>query len=449
MSSPFDFKDKKVLVMGLGRFGGGVGVTKWLIGQGARVTVIDLKEEQELQDSIKKLRELKERNELRGDHLTIITGKDSHDPRLLDENEILVVNPAVKPDNEYFKQAQQKKLELTTEINLFFEQCKGKIIGVTGSNGKETVVRMIELMVQEAGIKPYVGGNIGQSLLEKLADIKSEDWVLLELSSFQLERLAWVKISPHIAVIINITPNHLDWHGTFEKYVQAKANILRWQKGEDLAILNGGDHNVQSLHQLVRGRLVTVTKADESLRAYLNVPGEHNLWNATIAKVVAETLGASASQIQNGLKKFTGNEHALEFVCERNGIKIYNDSEATSPQATIAALKSFNNPIVLIVGGSDKGVDLRPLVERIIGKVKTLITIGQTGPTIQSLLREIDPKKTVERHEAASLSEAVKIGLKSALPGDILLLSPACASYDMFENLQERGKLFKKIVCHK
>lgn len=488
MSRAVYFQDKKVLVMGLGRFGGGVGVTRWLVGQGAQVTVTDLKTESELQGS---MRELEISRLVNNIHLAL--GK--HDPKLLDEHELLVVNPAVKPNNEFLKLAQQKGLELTTEMNLFFERCPGRIIGVTGTNGKETVVRMIAGMLEAAGKKPIVGGNIGRSLLETLPTksqtpslagrqanprvfqwktsaerkrsggtqlqinykhqisnkfkriIQPNDLVLLELSSFQLERLAWVKKSPEVAVIINITPNHLDWHGTFDNYLQAKANILRWQNHNDVAVLNIDDQAIVNLAELTKGRLVKIRRPDEILRPYLRVPGEHNLWNATIAQAVVKVFGVRDPDIRQALSEYQGTEHALEFVCQRNGVKVYNDSEATTPIATLAAIESFDQPIVLIAGGSDKGVDLRSLVEQMVGKVKMLITIGQTGPKILEILKMVDRGSKVRMASAQSLKQAVKLGFKYARSGDILLLSPACASYDMFSNLQERGKIFKKIAC--
>ncbi|MBI3495009.1 UDP-N-acetylmuramoyl-L-alanine--D-glutamate ligase, partial [Candidatus Berkelbacteria bacterium] len=277
-----DIKGKKVLVMGLGRFGGGVGVAKWLVSQGAQVTVTDLKTKDELKESI---------SQLKGLDIRWILGK--HDSRELKKSDLMVVNPAVKPDSPYLKMASKWRIPMTTEINLFMERCPAKIIGVTGTNGKESVLRMLasilEFKVKSDKFKVWLGGNIGKSLLPELNKIRPDDLVILELSSFQLAWLPVIKKSPDIAVVVNITPDHLDWHKTMRAYLEAKRNIVRFQKKNDFAVLNWRDKNVQKIARGARANLIKVQRPLKGVK--LAVAGEHNLMNATLAAEVGRLFG--------------------------------------------------------------------------------------------------------------------------------------------------------------
>ena len=430
--------------MGLGKFGGGVGATRWLVEQGAHVTVTDLKTKDELKESLNKLKGLK---------INFILGK--HDSRVLKNSDLVVVNPAVKPDSPYLKMASKWRIPLTTEINLFMEHCPAKIIGVTGTNGKESVARMIYQILETRDKrqgKVWLGGNIGKSLLPELNSIKPNDLVILELSSFQLAWLPIIKKSPDIAVVVNITPDHLDWHKTMQAYLEAKKNILRFQKKNDFAVLNWRDKNVQKIAKGARANLIKIQRPLTGLTSrrpdggrdtdpkasVLTIPGDHNLMNATLAAEVARLFGISLSRISNKLVSFPGVPHALEYVGERKGVKFYNDSAATTPEATIAALNSFSRPVILIAGGYDKKLNLRPLVKPIKQRVSRVILIGQTGKVLHGLI----PSSV----HVGTLDQAVAIAKSLAAPGDSVLFSPAAASYDQFENLEERGRLFKEMV---
>lgn len=422
-----ELKGKKVLVMGLGSFGGGVGVTKWLVSQGAIVTVTDLKSAKELNSSI---------NELTDSRIKFTL--DKHDSKDVKKADLIVVNPAVKPDSPYLKIANKNRIPLTTEINLFLERCPAKVIGVTGTNGKGTVIKMIELILR-AGIesratKIWVGGNIGKSLLEDLPQIKPSDVVILELSSFQLHWLSHIRYSPHIAVITNIAPDHLEWHKTVKNYVGAKSNILRYQTKTDVAVLNWIDKNVKNLK--TKG---TVVKIKAPARVKLKVSGRHNKVNAAIAAQVARIFGIPLTTSHKLLVTFKGLPNALEYIGERKGVRYYNDSEATTVEATAAALRSFPKKVILIVGGYDKGLPLMPL-ERLLKKhAKKVYAIGQTGKKIHEALKG----KSIH---VGTLSRAMEDIKQSAKRGDIVLLSPAASSYDQFKNLQERGESFKRLV---
>lgn len=426
-----DVKGKKVLVMGLGRFGGGVGVTKWLVQKGAHVTITDLKTAQQLSESVQQLKGLK---------LKWVLGQ--HDSRDVKNADLIVVNPAVKPDSPYLKMASKWRVPITTEINLFLERCSARVVGVTGTNGKETVARMIYSILagnkkQVTGNrKVWLGGNIGKSLLPELDKIKPNDIVVLELSSFQLAWLPIIKKSPQVTVIVNITPDHLDWHKTMRAYLDAKRNILWFQDRNDFTVLNWRDKNVRKVAKGAKSNLVKIFRPVSGLK--LKVQGEHNLMNATLAAEVGRLFGVQMSEIRNQLAHFSGVEYALEFVGQRNGVKFYNDSAATTPEATIAALNSFEQPVILIAGGYDKKINLKPFSRQIKHKFKALLLIGQTGHALHRMVRGSVHTSTLDR--------AVSLAKQLAKPGDIILLSPAAASYDQFENLEERGRRFKNLV---
>lgn len=413
--------------MGLGRFGGGVGVARWLAEQGARVTVTDLKTADELKDSIERLRDLE---------IKLRLGK--HDSNDIKKSDLIIINPAVKPDSPYLKLANKFRIPWTTEINLFLERCPAKVVGVTGTNGKETVVRMVEMVlrdqIESRNTKIWVGGNIGKSLLDDLLKIKPQDIVILELSSFQLAWLPIIKYSPQIAVVVNITPDHLDWHKTMRAYLEAKANIIKYQTKTDVAVLNWTDRNVKKLK--TRGTVVKITRP---ARVSLTIPGQFNKLNAAIAAAVVRLFGIPLNTSYKLLATFKSVPHALEYVGEVKGVKYYNDSAATTVEATIAALESFNKKVILVVGGYDKKIPLKPLMGVITKHTKSVYTIGQTGEALHELLKS-------QSIHAGTLEKSVEMIKNVAKKGDIVVLSPATASYDQFNNLEQRGETFKRLV---
>lgn len=449
-----DFKDKNILVLGLGRFGGGVGVASFLASQGAQVRVGDTLTEAQLKDSIEKLKDYKIDYRLGGHKLEDLDGID-----------LVVVNSAIPPSNDFLKEIENRGIEQTTEVNIFFEHCPGKIIAVIGTNGKETVVRFIAAILEKANREYMVGGNIGTSLLSELDQINSQTFVVFEISSFQLHRLKWIKRRPEIAVYTNIQEDHLDWHQNMENYIQDKLSALAGQGPEGVAIINVDDDNLNKNLDKVEGRLIKTSLNELTAGVFardnqilagtdgnyqvlfsgeLKVPGRHNLANAISAAAVGYALGLTQKEIEPALLSYTGINHALEYVGEVNGVKFYNDSEATNPRATLAGLESFKENIWLIAGGFDKKIDYSPLANSIAHKVVGLAVIGQLTESLADQVKLLNPQ--VQINKSYVLNTAFAWIVKKAVPGDVILFSPGTSSYDQFNNLEERGDIFKSLV---
>jgi len=451
-----NFKGKRVLVMGLGRFGGGIGVSKFLAQEGAHVKVTDLAGEDELTESIKQLAGLNIEYHLGG-----------HREEDFAEADLIVVNPAVHKDSPWLKVAREHKVRLTSEMNIFFALCPTPIIGVTGSNGKSTTTAMIGEILkasrgkannQQGNSKVWVGGNIGQgSLLARIKEISRADIVVLELSSFQLYDLGEVECSPHIAVVTNIAPNHLDWHGSMKEYINAKQNIFRFQNQNDYLVLNSEDEELKKWGELTDSKVVWYPEGDRGLRnreyeiedIKLKVPGRHNRMNAAAALAAVGTMGLDLAEALKALEEYAGLEHRLEFVGEIEGVRYYNDSIATTPESAIAALESFNQKKIMILGGYDKKIPFEGLVKKIAGEVEAVVLIGEVRDTLADLI-ERERKDRKERlpvwEKADTLEQAVSLCREYAKEGMVVLFSPGCASYDMFRNFQERGEKFKGLV---
>lgn len=439
--------------MGLGSFGGGAGAAQFLAEHGAHVTVTDLKTETDLRTSVDALDGLGIRFVLGVHNMDDFTGAD-----------IVVVSPAVPRESEYITAARDSGAELTTEIGLFVSLCPANICGITGSNGKTTTVSMIQSILEHSGVRFSVGGNIGGSLLNKLDNIIPDDRVVLELSSFQLEWLDEMSWSPHIAAVLNIIPNHLDRHGSFGNYRDAKAAILRHQFAEDSAILIADDHGSVSMRDNVQGKLVwagtelesdgislengwiTQHTGDHVIRicdsSHLLVPGNHNYLNACAAAACAIELGVDIADVGDGLVAFKGLPHRLEYIGEKSGILFYNDSKATTPEAAAAAVASFDQTVIPILGGYDKGVSFSEMAGTIAGRVQWAALIGDTAGTISLELQSNGIRSDI----FGTLEEAFNACIGRAVEGDVVVLTPGCASYDMFGNFEERGDVFKKLV---
>ena len=341
-----DFKGKRITVMGLGRFGGGVGVTRWLAQNGAKVLATDKAAPGKLQPALEQIADLD--IELRlGEHRE----GDFRD------TDLVVVSPAVPESNKYLQAARDAGVEITTEINLFVERCPARCVGVTGSVGKSTITAMIGHVLDRTltDRRVWVGGNVGVSLLDNLAEMKPEDLVVLELSSFQLARMPAVRWSPHVAVITNISPNHLDWHGNLAAYIAAKLEIVRFQDPRRDAIVIGDHENLRAELQRVRGNITdvwrygldgnvpTAIRDDQRIRwenVQLAIPGRHNRENAAAALTVARVLGVGSEQALAALATFEGLEHRLRRVAVRDGVTYYNDSKSTTPEAAITAMNA-------------------------------------------------------------------------------------------------------------
>jgi UDP-N-acetylmuramoylalanine--D-glutamate ligase len=456
---------KRVVLMGLGLFGGGEGAARFLVQRGARVTVSDVKTAQQLAPAIQRLSDLPIEYQL-----------GSHDPDAVLKSELVIVNQAVPKTAPVLHECSRAGVPLSSAMNIFLTLCPAPVAAVTGSAGKSTTTAMLAAMLQAAGLHVRLGGNIGVSLLPVVQDIKAEEIVVLELSNFQLEDAAFLPWSPHVAVVTNIKPNHLDRHESFDDYVAAKKTIVDHQTKADAAVLNASDPILlewvkQGIRsevfffdaapqngQLVRGmnlrngRLIWNDSTGRHVicsRDHVSLPGEHNVANAMAAAAAARWRGAGAEHIRAALSAFKTLEHRLEKCGQFSGITFYNDSDATMPESTIAALGSFPAPITLIAGGYNKKLELTPLAGAIAEKAEVLITFGASGPSIAQLTREagLIAGKTLIIREVSSLPEAVESAAELSMPGSTVLFSPACASFDMFENFAERGRIFKKLVA--
>ena len=444
---------RKVTVMGLGLFGGGVGVTRFLVARGAKVTVTDMKPERDLRESV---------DELKGLPVTLRLG--GHDERDFRGADLVLVNPAIPGSNPFLKLAPA----LETEMNLFFKLCPARtILGVTGSNGKTTTTTLVGEILKKHPRRSWVGGNIGVSLLESLPEIGPDGLVVLELSSFMLENLGVLRKSPHVGVVMNLSPNHLDRHGSMEDYVAAKRHIVAHPPC-DTKVLNGDDPLVRAFEKaavsetwffslkerpewgsfahderIELGVPDAIGTIDVSRR---KIPGWFNLQNMAAAALATVAATADAWDWRDACEAvfntFPGVEHRLEFVAEKGGVKYYNDSKATDSEATIAALDTLPGPFVLILGGFDKKTPFDTLARAVSLKpVRACALMGQTAPAIEAALRA--QPRVPEIARVGSLDEAVRL---PARPGETVLLSPACASWDMYRNFIDRGRAFKALV---
>ena len=447
-----NFTGKKVLVMGLGRFGGGVDVAEFAYRTGAKVTVTDLASAQKLEDSISRLKEL----------VDIEFHLGSHDPADFEQADIVVANPAIPDENEFLQIARTAGKYVTSQINIFFELCPALIIGITGANGKSTTTALTaHLLTNERYENVWLSGNIGNKpLLTTMDQINANDLVVLELSSFQLEQLVQIQKAPKVALLTNLTPNHLDRHKTFANYCAAKENIFKYQKRDEdspaVSIFNAEDTIAGEWFERYKSdtnRICMKFSADdisEEIRSIFPLPGRANLSNLAGAMAIARYFEIDDEQIKSSLPGFKGLPHRLEFVVELEGVRWYNDSIATTPQSAIAALEAFDQPIIIIAGGYDKNLPFDELGVKITQKAKAAILIGQTASKIRCSILDARSSMNTQKESRIeivdSLAKAVSLARNLADPGDVVLLSPACASYDMFENYEQRGNEFSKFV---
>jgi len=427
-----DFRGRRVTIMGLGHFGGGVAAARWLARRGALVTVTDLADEQVLADSLASLRGVAVARVQLGGHR-------EEDFRTA---ELVVVNPAVRPDNRMLQIARQSGVRQTSEIELFMAACPAPIIGVTGSNGKSTTAAMTAAILRAAGHRTWLGGNIGSSLLERLDRIRPDDWVVLELSSFQLWHLGPGAAVPQVAVVTGCSPNHLDWHESYQGYLAAKQRILLGQTADDLAVLNVHDPEVDAWGDLVRGRRVALPPLEQI--PTLCVPGKHNRINAACAAAAARGIGCDEQAIGRGLKSFRGLPQRLEWFAVLEGRRFYNDSTSTTPEATIAALESLQHPVWLLAGGRDKGVDFGELGAAVVGSARGAAFFGAVRDVLQGRVAAEDPKFPCNATE--KLDQALAWCWQRSRPGEAIVLSPGCASGDQFRNFRHRGQRFVELV---
>lgn len=421
---------RRITVMGLGRFGGGVGVTRWLCGQGAEVLVTDLDPGEGLGDSLGSLEDL-----VRAGRVRVRLG--GHEAEDFTGADLVVANPAVpRPwENRYLRLARESGVAITTEIGLLTERLprRERVVGVTGTNGKSTTASMVGHVLSAVGSRVVVGGNVGGTLLGRLGEIDEATWVVLELSSAMLHWLeGW---SPGIAVVTNVTPNHLDWHGSAAHYEASKRRIVEHQRPGDSALLGAGAEGWRL------GTGVERLGADDRAEPPgLVVPGVHNVANARMAVGVARACGVGAERAWEAVAGYPGLPHRLEYVGEACGVRYYNDSKATTPEASDLAIESVSGGrrgrVHLVAGGYDKGSALEAWA-RGLRDLAGVYAIGATGARIASESGGV---------EAGTLGRAVALAVERARAGDVVLLSPGCASWDQFVNFEARGEAFKRAV---
>jgi UDP-N-acetylmuramoylalanine--D-glutamate ligase len=433
-----DLSHIRVTVMGLGRFGGGIGAVRYFLDRGARVTVTDLADASHLQSSLDAI----DRGKL--EHLVL----GEHRLEDFQQADLIVVNPAVRPHgNRFLQAAREAGVPLTSEAALFWERCRARKLAVTGTVGKSTTASLIHHLLCTASVPARLGGNIGISLLPEVDSIASEEWVVLELSSFQLADLARLKPRPDVAVVTNFHPNHLDWHGSVDEYRQAKQTLLRWQTKRNLAVLNADDPDVRQWPTRA-GKIWFRTGESPSddeleLAPALRFPHQRGNVAAAVSAVFAGA-GIPFDSCREGLRTFPGLPHRLEVIGTYGGRTFINDSKATTPDATLAALNAFTGSLVLIAGGKDKGTDLSPLAEAIARRVRAVVLIGETAPTLAQRIRSLN--ENLPLTQAVSLKAAVEAALDHSAPGTKILLSPGCASFGEFANYEERGATFTRLV---
>ena len=448
---------KRAVVMGLGLFSGGVEAARWLCARGARVVVTDMKDAAALAPSVKAL-----------EGRPVEWRRGGHDPADFDGADLVVASPAVPREHPLLARAAAAGAVLETEATLFLRSCPARVSMITGSNGKSTTAALAASMIAAAGRTVHLGGNIGRALLNAAASMAPSDEVVFEISSFQLEWTGPAGLAPAIGLVTNVTPNHLDRHGTFEAYLEAKAAVLPPAGEGRAAVLAADDPGALSLAGRVRCRLVlTAVDGDPPgecgawregrLAARLggvetavlrreDVPlrGEFNLRNAASAAAVALLAGVPPEAVREGCRSFRGLPHRLEDCGEAGGVLCVNDSKATTPEAALRGLGAFGGrPVVMIAGGFDKKVDLAPFAAGMARRCAGVVLVGATADLLEGMLR----REGLDRiARAASMEEAVERGLALAPAGGALLLSPGHASYGMFTNYEERGDRFREAV---
>jgi len=435
-------RDRSVLVMGLGRFGGGIGVTRWLCAQGARVTVTDLADRSALAGPLARLGDCEVKLSL-----------GQHREADLDGVELVVVNPAVdRRRSDFFARVRQRRIPWTTEINLFLQSCPARVIGVTGTTGKSTTCALLHEALGGAADgdgRVWLGGNLGRSLLEELPRMSPGDLVVLELSSFQLEATPLIATSPELALITNLRPNHLDRHGDFDAYLDAKLNLFRFQRAGCPAVVGPGDNTLaRQVGAVTRQTAATLVRVEPPGEPYaLRLPGRHNQENAACAATVARLLGVTDALARKRMAGFGGLPHRLEHVLRVAGADYYNDSKSTTPAGVATALAAFDRPVVLIVGGQDRGEDLRPLLGALGAGCRALVCTGGSGERLAGELAARPAVGGPAVTRAADLAQAVKQAHRAARAGDVVVLSPGAPSYDRFVNYEQRGEAFRRLVA--
>lgn len=449
------FEEKRVLIIGAARQG--LALARYLVKAGARVTLTDRQSADQLRSS---------RNQLSDLPVEWVLGE--HPVSLLEDRDLICVSGGVPLTLPILREASRRGIPLTNDSQIFMELVKAPVVAITGSAGKTTTTSLFGLVASHELTSPrkaWVGGNIGNPLIEVVDQIQPEDLVIQELSSFQLELMT---TSPHVAAVLNITPNHLDRHASMAEYIAAKARILDFQHSGDIAILNRDDPEAWNLKDRIHGNLVSfgcrqcdtdeaqVFVAEKQIigrtgsntstlldTSTIHLRGNHNLMNVLAVCALSYALNFSAKSLTTAVNSFTGVKHRLQIVREHQGITWVNDSIATAPERTLAAIRSFHEPLVLLLGGRDKNLPWDELSAVIHHRVDHVIVFGESAAKILSALGDIQPGdrlQSISHH--ASLTDALEASLQVARPGSVVLLSPGCTSYDAFKDFEERGEKF-------
>jgi UDP-N-acetylmuramoylalanine--D-glutamate ligase len=458
------WKSMQVVIIGAARQG--IALARYLTKHGAYVILTDRRSEDELDSTIKSLANLDIRWQLGGHPFSLLTHTD-----------LICVSGGVPLDLPLLNEARVKDIGISNDSQIFLEAVHCRTVGITGSAGKTTTTTMLGEMArlsldQYSLTLPYrkvwVGGNIGNPLISNLESIVEEDLAILELSSFQLEIMT---ISPNVSAILNITPNHLDRHGTMAAYTEAKAHILAYQHPDDIAVLNREDTGAWNFHGSVFGNLVTfgIERPDETtvgtflqdgwvcfqengisekIIAVRDIPlrGMHNLYNVLAACAIGRVVGLPFEAMRRGITTFKGVPHRLEHVRSWGGAEWYNDSIATAPERTMAAIRSFDEPILLLAGGRDKDLPWEELAQIVVSRVRALILFGEVADKVERVIRTIPGSQELTLKRCDHLEDAVKTAAEMVIPGEVVLLSPGGTSFDEFKDFEERGECFRKLV---
>ncbi len=446
---------RKVAIIGMGV--SNVPLLDYFYQLHARVTIFDKKEISQISEEI--MHKIEKYN------FEFIGGENSLDK--LVGFDIIFRSPSCMPDTPQLVAEVEKGAILTSEIEMVLKLAPGKVIGVTGTEGKTTTTSLINAIIQKSGKKCFLGGNMGKPIFTQIKDMTPEDIIILELSSFQLTD---TDVSPEISVVTNIYPDHLNVHKSYEEYREAKKNIFKFQSENGIVVLNYDNEFTRNFAKEANGKVIffsshgklengyiydktdeTIKYCEDGIRRHIikkgdiKLKGVHNYENICAALAATSTLVDVDTQIE-AIKEFCGVEHRLEFVRELNGVKWYNDSIGTSPASTIAGLNSFDENIILLAGGSDKGLDYKEVGETIAKKVRVLILTGPTSEKIEKAVKQALEEKSIEIYYATNMKESVNLAKEIAKNGEIVLLSPASASFDLYKNFEDRGKQFKECV---
>ena len=444
-----DLTNKKVAVIGVGKTG--LATARFLAGQRARIVLTDEKPVEAWGDTLGALTQL-------GADLTVAP----YGTEVLVDAELVIPSPGVYPSNPILQEALRRRIPIISELELAFRFLETPLIAITGTNGKTTVTTLIGEILAAAGKKVFVGGNIGTPLIGYVDAPQDADWAIVEVSTFQLQ---WARdFHPHIAILLNTTFDHIDYHGTFEAYRRIKESVFARQTGGDVAILNADEESTAGL----RGRLAARTELFSSQGAFdrgmfvdgerllrvspqgereeyplgmIHLPGRHNIENVMAAILAARECGCTSSEIIGAVGGFRGIAHRIEYVGEKDGVRFYDDSKGTNVGAVLRALESFSSPVVLLLGGRDKEGDFETLIPLIRKRVRAMVLFGEAREKINGRIGG-----TVATTLAATLGEGFEAARKIAAPGDVVLLSPGCASFDEFTDYKARGRQFQELV---